>query len=407
MQKVAPVAITKELTLSQLTAHNENYNALANKDIEVYEDILSRIACANTSIVVAGLDAPQKIRNSADFVCDGICDQEEIQAAIDSVPTGQVAEITLVGSINIAPYAYVSSVAVTIDKPNITIDGRLSKITLGGTFADEDTYNIFEVSADNCTIKNMYVGSANASFYSNFAVLNGSGNTVQNVYLNGYAGYETMVIWAVGNNNRVVDNFINYSDVSSANLLSIIIVSGNYNVVSGNKLLSASVFATCNPLLVMGDYNYVSNNIVDILGNDSTIVISGNSNYAVNNKAVNAPLNISGQYNYTDLISPIVTLASTGNVVVDANKSNIFELNLSMNSNIFLQNMNQPTQMKEVLIRIRQTAISIIGLPTGVIWKDGSLPSIGGANQVGNMFELVFTCYGDNKIYGWCKEFRV
>ena len=407
MQKVVPIAITKELTLSQLNAHNDNYNALANKDKEAYDDVLSRIACANTSIVVAGVDAPQKIRNSADYICDGANDGAKIQSAINSVPSGHIAEIKLVGSINIVGNSAVSNVAVTIDKPNITIDGSLSKITLSGAFAEGDTYNIFDVSADNCTIKNIQIDNESAAFYSTFANLTGNGNIVQNVYLNGFANYETMIFWVTGDNNRVVDNFINYFDGISGNQLSIIAVSGNYNIVSGNKLLSASMFMSCTPVLVMGDYNNVSNNIVDIFGSDTTITVLGNYNLAVNNTAVNAPLSVSGQYNYTDFAIPIVTLASASYVSIDANKSNIFELNLTMHSNLLLQNMNTSTQMKQVIIRIKQTTANTIGFPTGVIWKDGIVPSIGRADQVGNMFELMFTCYGDNKIYGWCKEFKV
>jgi len=407
MLKVVPIAITKELTLGQLNAHNDNYNALANKDKEAYDDILSRIACANTSIVVAGPDAPQKIRNSADYLCDGTHDQAMIQAAINSVASGQVADIKLVGSINIIGNPSVSNVAVTINKPNVTVDGRLSKITLSGAFAEEDTFNIFVVSADNCIIKNIHIDNACAAFYSTFAKLTGNGNTVQNVYLNGFAGYDTTIIWAIGNNNRVVDNFVNYFDESSASQLSIIIVSGNYNFISGNKLLSASVFTACSPILVLGNHNYVSNNIVDILENDTTIFVSGSNNLAVGNTTVNAPLSTSGQNNYTDLAIPIVTLSSATYVSIDANKSNVFELNLSMRCNILLQNMNSPTQMKQVLIRIKQNTANTIGFPTGVIWKDGIVPAIGSAGQVGNMFELIFTCCGDNKIYGSSKEFKV
>ncbi len=407
MQKVVPIAITKELTLSQMNAHNDNYNALANKDKEVYDDILSRIACANTSIVVAGVDAPQKIRNSADYVCDGTHDQEMIQSAINSVPIGQIAEIKLVGGINIVGNPTVSNVAVTIDKPNITIDGGLSKITLSGTFAEEETFDIFDVSADNCTIKNIHIDNASAAFYSTFVKLTGNGNTVQNVYLNGFAGYDTMIVWVTGNNNRVIDNFINYFDESGANQLSIIAVSGNYNIVSGNKLLSGSIFTACTPILVMGDYNYVCNNIVDILGNDTTVTVLGNHNFAMNNTTVNAPISVSGQNNYTDFALPIVTLTSATYVGIDANKSKIFELNLAMHCSLLLQNMESPTQMKQVLIRIKQMTANTIAFPTGIIWKDGTQPSIGRADQVGNMFEVIFTCYGDNKIYGSYKEFKV
>lgn len=43
MDKVKPEKITVALTLDQVDVHNNNYNALANKDLEIYNSLVEQI----------------------------------------------------------------------------------------------------------------------------------------------------------------------------------------------------------------------------------------------------------------------------------------------------------------------------------------------------------------------------
>ena len=56
----------------------------------------------HVDLVVAGSDAPAKVRATADYACDGTADDVQIQAAIDSVGLLGRAVITLVGTFKLA-----------------------------------------------------------------------------------------------------------------------------------------------------------------------------------------------------------------------------------------------------------------------------------------------------------------
>lgn len=52
------------------------------------------------NLIVAACDAKDSIKALADFVCDGVDDQEEISAAIDSAKVLGGGKVTLIGGVN-------------------------------------------------------------------------------------------------------------------------------------------------------------------------------------------------------------------------------------------------------------------------------------------------------------------
>lgn len=73
-----------------------------------------------SSIVVAGYDAPNEVKSNADYVADGIDDEDTIQTAINSRTSGSWQTISLVGS-------FVTSSPITMESYIIlNLNGKLS-----------------------------------------------------------------------------------------------------------------------------------------------------------------------------------------------------------------------------------------------------------------------------------------
>jgi len=68
-------------------------------------------------ILIAGCDAPRHVKRSADFICDGIDDQVELQAAFDAAMT-----VYVVGNLNLSQStipAWTSLVGLSPDDPGL------------------------------------------------------------------------------------------------------------------------------------------------------------------------------------------------------------------------------------------------------------------------------------------------
>jgi len=69
-----------------------NINSLSDEIAGLLDGIVEG---SPTAIVVAASNAPEFIRDGADYVCDGTADEEEIQAAIDSLTSGRTVKETV------------------------------------------------------------------------------------------------------------------------------------------------------------------------------------------------------------------------------------------------------------------------------------------------------------------------
>lgn len=102
-----------------------------------------------TSKIVAASDAPQGVRDGADFVCDGTEDHVEIEEAIDALPAGG-GEVLLSGG--------TFTGWTQMRKSNVTVRGQGwgTILTAAGTTTNEEATPL-RLLADHCVAENMQV----------------------------------------------------------------------------------------------------------------------------------------------------------------------------------------------------------------------------------------------------------
>ncbi len=128
------------------------FRGIAAYDLNAIHENMVRTA----TYVVAASDAPAHVKRQADYVCDGIDDQVEIQAAINALPAGRnvLQTVTLVGTftiaapITIAPYTHLDLTAAKLvgtaaSAMLVATDGNSVRITGGEIDCDDvATYGI-------------------------------------------------------------------------------------------------------------------------------------------------------------------------------------------------------------------------------------------------------------------------
>jgi len=121
------------------------------------------------ALVVAASDSSTKSKNGADYVCDGVADEVEINAALNALPAGGGKVILREGTFTIAA-------PITFPADSITLEGQGR-----GTFIDGDglatgEHAIVVSETDYCAIKNLAIQTED-----------GGGKTSHCIYLE-YAG---------------------------------------------------------------------------------------------------------------------------------------------------------------------------------------------------------------------------
>jgi parallel beta-helix repeat protein len=236
----------------------------------------TRIVAANDSLDKTG----------ADYVCDGIADQEEINQAINDLPTSGGRVLLLEGTYNI-------SSPITILKNNVTLEGQGA-----GT-------KLFLVNGANCNVINVGNG-ATALEGIRIANLRIDGNKanqtdiLKGIYFLGASGYLITksiiegcliencylygIYWMYSDNNVITGNqvrgnagggiiawFSNNNTITgnriSEGYLGISFANSNNNVITGNRIISNG----SNGI----ELNYANNNTVT--GNQ----INGNLNCGI------------------------------------------------------------------------------------------------------------------------------
>jgi parallel beta-helix repeat protein len=272
----------------------------------------------NTTLIVAASDSLDTTR--ADYVCDGIDDQEQINAAIAALPAGGGRISLLEGT-----YQLTGSVDVTTD--GVTIFG------LGHSTVLQSTTNhaVIEINnSDNCNIQSLRIigtgagNGANRGVYLNVA----SGCTISDLWIDscGNAG-----IYLTQSNRNVI-----YSVLCDDNVLAGIYMGDSdfnslvsTNTTGGGAVNRGLVLATCEYNRIIGHYsdgnlsgislgaNSHNNNFtscVSINNNQEGILIGGGCTYNnVNNSQTNANGQVGIQMNAGADNNNVISNVATGN----------------------------------------------------------------------------------------------
>ena len=121
---------------------------MGNLFIEGYKD-----SSQPATLIVAASDSLHPER--ADYVCDGVDDQVEIQAAVDALPDDGGKVILLDGLFNFTGVAYGTDI-LTITKSNVIIEGQ-GKATHIKVVGNEAGYVIYFNGVQNCVICDVWV----------------------------------------------------------------------------------------------------------------------------------------------------------------------------------------------------------------------------------------------------------
>jgi parallel beta-helix repeat protein len=282
--------------------------------------------------IVAASDSLDK--TGADYVCDGTADQEEINQAINDLPTFGGRVLLLEGTYNI-------SSPITILKNNVTLEGQgagtklflvngancdVIRVGNGGTALQgvkianlkidgnknnqsSSCYGIFfygysgglitQSSVENCIINNFnYYGIVLAFSNNNIIIRNQlSLNFVGAIYLS-EACYNTITGNQVNSNggigiylNSSRNNTITGNQVNSNFSQGIYIVNSHYNTITGNQVnsnYSQGIYLSAAFDNIVTE-NYIKSNNSDgirLESADSNIIIGnrcqGNSGYGIN-----------------------------------------------------------------------------------------------------------------------------
>jgi len=261
------------------------------------------------TIIVAANDSLDKTR--ADYVCDGIADQEEINNAINALPTSGGRVLLLEGTYNI-------SAPITILKNNVTLEGqgvgtklflvneancdviqvgngttalegiKIANLKIDGNKANqvETSHGIYFYGAsgylisksviENCIVENCYSSGIYCNYLENSIVTRNQTN------LNDAAG----IFLNYTNNTIVIENQLN------SNFDGIYMYSASYNTITENQANSNNRY---------GIYIRNSSNNNTIIGNQTNsngygIYLYGSNDNIITENQANSNISYDGIY---------------------------------------------------------------------------------------------------------------
>lgn len=233
---------------------------------------------------VVGTSASGWTAKDCDYLCDGTADQEEINAALDALPSTGGEVILLDGIYNI-------TAQVNVSKSYTTLRGAGQATKLVRAFDGDE---ILYLAGGHCTIEDINIDGKSGIYTStdNRGVyFLTSNNLLKGLIVRNNAGYG---ICAAANYNKVIgctvsasrigirvdgDNCIVSGNIVHENTQYGIDVNGNHNVVEGNV---SRLNATANFYIMGSTYNTVCNNDFSVVSGDSVtpkaIYLAGTSN---------------------------------------------------------------------------------------------------------------------------------
>ena len=261
--------------------------------------------------------------NDCDYLCDGVDDQVEINAAIQALPSGGGEIVILDGTYNI-------SATIDISINNVTLNGNGSNTVLvrqwdalsggGSTSRFPLIYCFSKCDIINLTINgNNYFGSNNYGIYINLYIAKCKikdcflVNNYYGIYIGGttsQSSITTCYFYVINNyfannredihavfgvaNGKILNNFFdhNLSDINRG-LASITLNSGgnasglyspHYIIISNNEFIDGSIYSNCNYTIFSNNiFTETDGNAIQINGQYSNIGYHGYNNIIIGN----------------------------------------------------------------------------------------------------------------------------
>jgi len=239
-------------------ANRSQYLKKGIEDIgELIEGILTGPGGAKRPVtLVVGTSAAGYTADDVDFLCDGVDDQIEINAAITALSA-------LGGKVLIREGTYSISARITVNKSYTTIEGMGASTVLKKMFNSVSSHEgTIQITASYCTAKNLRIDGDKSSF---------SGGYNHGIYVTGsYA--------------LIIDNFCD-------NVACGIVVyqkTDAHAVISGNHCMNCSSSGIwiwgSTYLTITGNHCCKNNNGIDARGSHLTVAgntCTGNTNYGI------------------------------------------------------------------------------------------------------------------------------
>lgn len=303
--------------------------ASLGSDGKVPDEQLPELRGTRMCRIVVGSAADGWTEKDCDYLCDGVDDQVEIQAAIDALPESG-------GEIHLLEGSYNLTGQFTLTKPDVTIRGTAGATRLYAAYDITGMHFFLQVNADRCTLSGLWM-SMGEGFYGGMACgVEVSANEVvlENLDIRNF------MLTAVGVNNTAADCSIRFCRTSAQGGMAVSgprctiygcfvgkggllnygeeslmfcnriqgmnsTVSGAYSVAT-NNVFDASSFTRAYGVYV-GNVNkygrvvFVGNLVkANKSGRTFSVRVDGNENLASGNVLVGYGLEDAGSSNYTD-----------------------------------------------------------------------------------------------------------
>ena len=303
--------------------------AALGPDGKVPDEQLPELRGTRMCRIVVGSAADGWTEKDCDYLCDGVDDQVEIQAAIDALPESG-------GEIHLLEGSYNLTGQFTLTKPDVTIRGTAGATRLYAAYDITGMHFFLQVNADRCTLSGLWM-SMGEGFYGGMACgVEVSANEVvlENLDIRNF------MLTAVGVNNTAADCSIQFCRTSAQGGMAVSgprctiygcfvgkggllnygeeslmfcnriqgmnsTVSGAYSVAT-NNVFDASSFTRAYGVYV-GNVNkygrvvFVGNLVkANKSGRTFSVRVDGNENLASGNVLVGYGLEDAGSSNYTD-----------------------------------------------------------------------------------------------------------
>lgn len=311
---------------------------------------------------------------SCDVLCDGVEDDVEINQAIQSIAIG--------GKITILEGIYNITNKISIDKPNVIIEGmgkatQLKRMfnTTGGSSSSSEYGGVIEVNSNNVTIDNLFINGNSDSYISETGNYNVNiyckkdEMTIKNCILSNSSKYgiRTSFCNKFTIENNLIDN--NYTGIYCSN-------SNEFHLIN-NKITNSGGNSLC---VFTGKKSIISNNLLYNSSSNSLYL------YSVENSEINGNIidKITGSSNANLYLSYCENNNINNNKISNSENMGIYASN--SNNNTFSGNNILETKSYGIDIYQNSTGNSISGNTlyntSGVVFDSGVTQGLIASNVI-------------------------